>query len=183
MKPTAFFYGDPGRLPFVGHFRATRTVGDTAVSAAGRVQAGGDLLVAFSAARAIEHAIRSAPIEQPCDRHEALGLIWQSIHAIAPRSLGSGGGADLSILFAVSDADGTGISGVGLGAVWGQNATGFEPLVEGDHPLLCGPGRPETLAGVLTLDTPAYTIVGLPYDRANSRPEAVDWQQRCGVYA
>ena len=167
----------------MGHFRAIRTVGNTTVSAAGRIRSGGDLTRAFAAARLIEKAIRETPLVDGCDRHEALALIWKSIHGIDPQSLGSQGGADLTILFAVSDAEGTGISGMGLGAVWGQATTHFEPLVEGDHPLLCGPGRPEGLAGVLTLDGPADTIVGLPHDHASTIPTPTDWRQRCGVRA
>ena len=167
----------------MGHFRAIRVVGNTQVSAAGRLPSGGNLRAAFAAARVIERAICEVPIPAECDRHAALGLIWKAIGAIDEEALGPSSGSDLTVLFATSDPAGTGISGMGLGAVWGLLDGQFAPLVEGDHPLLCGPGRPESLAGVLTLDEAADTIVGLPHDHADAIPTPKDWQHRCGVHA
>ena len=181
MSPLAYLHGDPGRLPFVGHFRAARTAGNTTVSAAGRVRSRGNVVNAFQAARLIENAIESTPLEEGANRHDALAAIWESIHRIDGCDLGSDNGEDLVILFAVSDAEGTGISGMGLGGVWALTELSIEPLVQGNHPLLSGPGRPDRLAGVLTLDDQANTIVGVPYDHPNPSPARENWQKRCGV--
>ena len=166
----------------MGHFRTERRLGGTTVSAAGRIPAG-DLHRAFCAARTIERAIREAPVDAGCDRHEALGLVWKAIVAIDGEALGPMRGSDLAIVFATSDPNGTGISGMGLGAVWGGVAGQFEPLVEGSHPLLSGPGRPDGLAGVLTLDQSADTIVGVPHDHPETPIAGTDWHHRCGVHS
>ena len=181
MSPLAFLHGDPGRLPFVGHFRSIRTVGTATVAAAGRVRSRGHVTKAFQAARQIEAAIQCATITEGSDRHEALAAIWERIHQIDGCDLGSDGGEDLVILFAASDPNGTGISGMGLGGVWALDDQSMEPLVQGNHPLLSGPGRPERLSGVLTLDKATNTVIGVPFDHEAPAPSHESWAKRCGV--
>ena len=180
MSTHAFLHGDPGRLPFLGHFRAHKQFRDSTLSVAGRIRSRGDIVAAFRAARLLESAILSATVGVDSDRHETLAAVWQHIHNIDGCDLGTDNGSDLTILFAVSDEDGTGISGMGLGGVWGKEDQEFMPLVQGQHPLLSGPGRPEQLAGVLTLDAPQAIIVGVPHDHPVP-PHTKDWKQRCGV--
>ena len=180
MSPSAFLHGDPGRLPFLGHFRVQRAFQGGHLSAAGRIRSQGDVVSAFRAARRVESAIRSTAVENEHDRHHVLAAAWQQIHSIDACDLGSESGDDLVVLFVVQDAQGTGISGMGIGGVWALANDQFEPLVQGQHPLLSGPGRPEQLAGVLTLDVPHSSIVAVPFDHP-SPPTHLDWKQRCGV--
>ena len=180
MSTHAFLHGDPGRLPFLGHFRVHKQFGRSHLSAAGRIRSRGDIVFAFRAARLIESTILSASIDQESDRHQTLAALWQHIHTIDGCDLGTDKGSDLVVLFAVADDEGTGISGMGLGGVWGYSDAQFEPLVQDNHPLLSGPGRPEHLAGVLTLDMPHPVIVAVPHDH-RTPPMTKDWKQRCGV--
>jgi hypothetical protein len=181
MSMTALLHGDPGRLPFVGHFRAVRSQGNTTLAIAGRVRAHGDVSMAFRVARTIETAILSCAIPEGVDRHVILSTIWTAIQEIEGCDLGPDGGEDLVILFATKDQDGTGIAGMGLGGVWAWNNEIMLPLVQGDHPLLGSPGRPKRLPGVLTLDEPTQTIVGIAHDHAIEPPKPSTWRQRCGV--
>ena len=180
MNPSAFLHGDPGRLPFLGHFRVHRAFKGGHLSAAGRIRSGGDIVDAFRSARIVESAIRSAAVEDEEDRHQILAATWQHIHTIDGCDLGAENGDDLVVLFVVQDAQGTGISGMGIGGVWALSNDRFEPLVQGHHPLLSGPGRPEQLAGVLTLEIPHSSIVAVPHDHPHP-PTQSNWEQRCGV--
>jgi len=148
---------------------------------AGRIGLRSDATQAFRAARLIETAIRSATVAPGSDRHEAMAAVWDEIHGIDGCDLGPNNGDDLTILLAAADQDGTGISGMGLGGVWTFDDHQFEPLVQGNHPLLSGPGRPERLAGVLTLDKVAHTIVAVPHEHRTPIPAPSDWKKRCGV--
>jgi len=181
MSPNAFLHGDPGRLPFLGHFRADRAWGQGTISVAGRIHSRGDVVRAFRAARLIESAVQSTSLDAVSDRHQALAAVWQQLYTIDACDFGTDNGSDLVVLFVSSDTVGTGISGVGLGGVWALEDDVFAPLVQGDHPLLSGPGRPEQLAGVLTLDQAHGTIVGVPHDHTQP-PKSTEWQQKCGVH-
>ena len=180
MRPFAYLQGDPGRLPFLGHFRSQRSFEGGHLSVAGRLRSRGDVVRAFRAARLIESAVQSATVKNERDRHQILAATWQHIHTIDGDDLGTELGADLVILFAVQDELGIGISGMGLGGVWALSDDHFEPLVHGQHPLLTDPGRPEKLAGILTLDVPHSSIVGVPHDHPDP-PIKSDWKQKCGV--
>jgi len=181
MSPIALLHGDPGRLPFVGHFRAQRTIEGANLAASGRVHARGDVSAAFRIARAIEATIRGCPVSDGADRHDLLSAVWQAIHDIEGCDLGPDKGEDLVILFVIGDEQGTGIAGMGLGGVWAIDEQSIRPLVEGDHPLLGGPGRPDRLPGVLTLDEPASTVVCIAHDHPNQPPNTTNWRQACGV--
>jgi hypothetical protein len=181
MSLTALLHGDPGRLPFVGHFRAVRSHRDTTVATAGRIRARGDVSQAFRTARTIETAILSCSVPSGADRHGMLSAIWSALQNIDGCDLGPDGGDDLVILFAIQDDAGTGIAGMGLGGVWAWNNEAMLPLVEGEHPLLGGPGRPTDLPGVLTLDDPTQVVVGIAHDHPTDPPQATTWRQRCGV--
>ncbi len=181
MSLTALLHGDPGRLPFVGHFRAERSQGKTILTVAGRVSARGDVSMAFRVARTIEATIQDCVLPEVQDRHELLSVIWGAIHNIDGCDLGPEGGDDLVVLFAIEDEAGTGIAGMGLGGVWAWKDNDMCPLVHGDHPLLGEPGRPQGLPGVLTLDEPAQTIIGIAHDHPNTPPNPSRWRQNCGV--
>ena len=181
MPPIALLHGDPGRLPFVGYFRAQRSIGDATLSASGRVHARGDVDAAFRVARCIETKIVDCPIPQDADRHALLSAVWEAIHEIEGCDLGPDQGEDLVVLFVVSDKAGTGIAGMGLGGVWAIEDQSVQPLVEGDHPLLGDPGRPTRLPGVLTLDETADTVIGIAHDHPAHPPQASNWRQACGV--
>jgi len=96
--------------------------------------------------------------------------------------LGPKSGADLSIVFAVSDPLGIGIAGVGLAGVWAWNEDSLLPIAVGDHPLLGEPGRPERLPGVLTLDDTPTRFVATSHDHTVSEPILSDLEKRCGVH-
>ena len=181
MSLAALLHGDPGRLPFVGHFRAERFWGTTTLATAGRVRTRGDVASGFRVARTIETTIHGCALPDGADRHETLSVIWRAIQDIDRCDLGPDGGDDLVILFAVRDEHGTGIAGMGLGGVWAWKDDAMLPLVEGDHPLLGAPGRPDGLPGVLTLDAPTHTIIGIAHDHPVGPPAPATWRRDCGV--
>ena len=183
MQIRAHFHGAPGRLPFVGHFRAHQVSGDLEIATAGTIASRADVSTAFRAARELETVLRGVPVGTASNRHDLLNMAWARIAGIAACDLGPNGGQDLCVLFAASDADGIGIAGMGLGGVWALDADRLQPLVTGDHPLLGGPGRPARLPGVLTLDQPAHTIVAVSHDHPVPTLNPVGLAERCGVRA
>jgi len=182
MSLMALMHGDPGRLPFVGHFRAVRTQGKARLTTAGRVRVLGDVQLAFRIARTIETTILSCVVPEDADRHGLLSAVWDAVQRIEACDLGPDEGENLVILFAIQDEDGTGIAGMGLGGVWAWKDDAMIPLVQGEHPLLGGPGRPEALPGVLTLDEYAEVIVGIAHDHPSETPQPSTWRKRCGVH-
>lgn len=181
MEIRAQFHGAPGRLPFVGHFRFHRRQDELAIAVAGVVAGREDISAAFRAARELEMVLSGLSIREASDRHDLLNLAWARICDVNACDLGPQGGADLCTLFAATDADGMGIAGVGLGGVWAFNSTQLQPLVTGDHPLLCGPGRPDRLPGVLTLDETAHTVVAVGHDHPVPTLSPSGLDARCGV--
>ena len=182
MKIRAHFHGAPGRLPFVGHFRYQQQSGGLAIAAAGTVAARADVSTAFRAAREIEMVLSGLRVRDASNRHDLLTTAWSLMGAIDACDLGPQGGDDLSVLFAAVDADGVGIAGMGLGGVWSLDGAEIRPLVTGDHPLLGGPGRPDRLPGVLTLDDVAHTVVAVSHDHPVPTLSPVGLIERCGVH-
>ena len=173
MQVASFLLGEPGRLPFVGHFRTSVQLGDVAISAAGRVAGSANVAVAFRAARTIETALQGLGQAHigTVDRHNVLRTAWCTLADIPACDLGPEGGDDLSIIFTVKDTSGMGIAATGIGGVWSWTNENILPLVEGKHPLLGPPGRPAEPPGVLTLDSAVNTVVAVPHHRSNEAPQ------------
>jgi hypothetical protein len=181
MTLVAHLHGAPDRLPFVGHFRVARNAGPVSVAVAGKVSGRGDVQEAFRAARTVETALMSVSLEQCVNRNDALNRIWDAMVAIEGCDLGVGLGNDLVALMAAQDESGMGIAGPGLGGVWAWESSELLPLVQGQHPLLGPPGRPDRLAGVLTLDAPCASVVAVAHDHPVPTLKLQGLARRCGV--
>jgi len=182
MALAAYLHGDPGRLPFIGHFRSTWHGEGVDMAVAGSVASRADVSTAFRAARTIETSLSNLQSTVYNDRHELLHAAWEAIIQIEGCDLGPQSGADLSVLFAVSDHLGLGIAGVGLAGVWSWNDDNIQPLAVGKHPLLGVPGRPERLPGILTLDCNPTRFVATAHDHTVAAPNLADIKVRCGVH-
>ena len=185
MSVDALLLGTPGRLPFVGHLRASAEGGRAWLRAAGRVFAGGDPVAAYEPARQVAAAILG--IDTRGDRNALLWRAWEAVGALDPSVLGPEEGGDLSLLLVAGDPDGVGVAGVGLTAVWGRvpGLGALVPLVGGRHPLLAPPGRPVRTPGVLTLDPidgrDPVSVVGCPAPDAPAIAILEGLDARCGV--
>ncbi len=102
MALAAYLHGDPGRLPFVGHFRSTWHGEGVDMAIAGSVASRADVSTAFRAARTIEASLSSLEPTSYTDRHDLLHAAWEAIIQVEGCDLGPESGADLCILFAVS---------------------------------------------------------------------------------
>lgn len=181
MPVPALLLCDPGRLPFLGHARVALSTGGVTFAAAGRVGAEAGVKAAYSAARALEDALRG--VAGPGDRHAWLWRAWGALAAMDLDRLGPARGQDLCLLLVAEDAGGIGVAGVGLSALWGLRPSELVPLVEGAHPLLSGPGLPAKTPGVLTLDQPVTAVVGNPAHLPPLAPPRDQVTLRCGVRA
>jgi hypothetical protein len=181
MMLAAYLHGTPGRLPFVGHFRSARSNDALSFAVAGRVDARGDISVAFRGARTLESTLLGVKLADCADRHGLLQALWDAITAVDGFDLGREGGADLVVLLVVRDSEGTGIAGAGLGGVWDWSEGELNPVVTNEHPLLNGPGRPEQLPGVLTLDIQSDTLVAVAHDHPVPTLQRTDLARLCGV--
>ena len=181
MTLTAHLHGSPDRLPFIGHFRAVARSGTLAYSVAGSVAARSDPQVAFDAARAVESALRPDLLRESADKVAVLGRVWEAILGIDGRVLGPQRGRDFVALFAVADEHGVGIAGPGLGGVWAWEEDGLDALVQGAHPLLGPPGRPERLPGILSLDEARSRVVAVSHDHPVPNIQFSGLARRCGV--
>ncbi|MGB0638306.1 MAG: hypothetical protein ACPGTU_03165 [Myxococcota bacterium] len=183
MQVAAFLHGEPGRLPFVGHFRTSVQVDGVTLAAAGRVAGNSNVAVAFRAAREIETALQgigSARLSN-VDRHSVLRAAWNTLADIEACDLGPNGGDDLSIIITVKDDSGMGVAAVGIGGLWSWQNNTLLPLVEGQHPLLGPPGRPDEAPGVLTLDAPVHAVVATPHHRSNETPQIAGLARAVGM--
>lgn len=181
MMLAAYLHGTPDRLPFVGHFRSARSSDVLSFAAAGRVGARGDISLAFRGARTLESALLGVKLAECADRHELLHALWTALSTVDGCDLGQESGADLVVLLAVRDSEGTGIAGAGLGGVWDWSEGELNPVVTDEHPLLNGPGRPERLPGVLTLDIESDTLVAVAHDHPVPTLQRTDLTRLCGV--
>ena len=186
MQVAAYLLGDPGRMPFVGHFQVGIHTGTASLAAAGRISAEAGVVPGFRAARELESALLGITTHDVKDRNDLLRRAWTALHDVAACDFGHNGGADLTIVFAVQDARGMGIAGVGLSGVWGWSGEvgqEVQPLVTGAHPLLSGPGLPDQMPGVLTLDAPVAKVVAIPAHLQPVLPGSDTLARRCGVRA
>jgi len=186
MQVAAYLLGDPGRMPFVGHFQVGIHTSQGSLAAAGRVANESGVVPGFRAAREVESALLGMTTHDVRDRNDLLRRAWIALSDLAACDLGPGAGANFSILIAAQDARGMGIAGVGLSGVWGWSgsvADEVAPLVQGAHPLLVGPGLPDETPGVLTLDAPVSRVVAVPSHLQPVLPGAETLARRCGVHA
>ena len=181
MTLVAHLHGAPDRLPFVGHFRAAASAESVAFAVAGRVADRGDVLTAFRAARAVEAGLAGVRLTDVRDRVDLLERVWSAICGLDGCDLGEGRGSDMVSLIAVRDSTAMGIAGPGLGGVWAWDEAGLSPLVEGDHPLLGSPGRPDRLPGMLTLDSPCSSVVAVAHDHPVPTLKLKGLARNCGV--
>ena len=179
---SSLLLGDPGALPFLGHMRAQIEMPNARLWAAGRIFSGGEVVEAYEASRNLIEIIEglSIDLEAGATRHDLLRMVWEALGELSGDQLGRAQGADLQLLLAAEDAQGVGIAAVGLGMVYGRIDGELQPLVSADHPLLCPPGLPTRLPGVLTLDRPVDQILGLPDHLPATLPEDLDLSQDCG---
>ncbi len=185
MPLQALLLGDPVRLPFCGQLRLSITRGPAGLALAARVGAGEGPVPAWSAARNLESALRRGLAEASGDRHALLHALWAALGAVPTDGLGDAAGTDLTLLALAWDADGVGVSGVGLAAVWAWRPTALQPLVSPGHPLLAPPGLPDTVPGVLTLDpgVDPLALVGAPSHLPTDAPPLQELPRRCGIRA
>lgn len=166
--------GDPGEDPFVGHLRFSCADTNAWVSVAGRVAADSGAIAAFVPARRLEVTLRTAliPLLSQDDRYLLLHRVWDTLDAMAPVSLGSAGGAALSLVVVAGDTTGVGVSGTGLSMVWGRFGGRWRPLVRPDHPMLGASGRPEESPGVLGLSFAPEIFLATPNHLPPRLPES-----------
>ena len=174
--------GDPGALPFLGHLRTRLEVSGAKLWAAGRVFSGGDVVEAYEASRNLTRVIEEsgARLETNASRHDLLRCTWEALAELDADQMGRDAGRDVQLLLTAEDTDGVGVAGVGLSMVYGLIDQRFQPLVSGDHPLLCGPGLPGALPGVLTLDRPVQQVLGIPNHLSTVLSEDLDLARDCG---
>ena len=185
MQVVALLLGDPGRLPFVGHFQVGIHTGAGSLAVAGRVAAEAGVVPGFKAAREIESALLGLRTQGVQDRNDLIRRAWTALHDVAACDMGPASGTDLTILLAAQDDRGMGIAGVGLSGVWGWSGVVGEeikPLVQGAHPLLGEPGLPKEVPGVLTLDAPVARVVAVPAHLQPVLPNSDTLARRCGVH-
>ncbi len=185
MQVEALLLGDPGRMPFVGHFQLAFHTERASLAVAGRVAAESGVVPGFRAAREVEDALLGMTTNDVKDRNDLLRRTWTVLADIASCDLGPKGGADLTLLLAACDVRGMGIAGVGLSGVWGWSGDVADevcPLVEGAHPLLGGTGLPKVIPGVLTLDSPVRRVVAVPSHLQPILPATDTLARRCGVH-
>lgn len=182
MHCNALLMGDPGRWPFVGHLRVRHGAAGSGMALAARLS-DEDRSAAYLVARRVELGVRRRllGLPVPADRHGWLRCLWDSLLDLGAEDWSEAQRASLQLLVVAWDSQGQGVSGLGLSGVWAAAEGALVPLVDPGHPLLGGPGLPESVPGVLTLDLSTDRVVACP---SHLRPapialDAVD--QRCGV--
>ena len=149
---TALLLGEPGRLPFLGHFRFRCERGTVRLSGAGRVAARADAESAFAAARAIEQALARS---EGADRRAILRDAFSRMQAG-------------ELILVAQDATGTDAAARGIEAWWGMTTSGATvPL----------PPPTETPTAV-----DAAIVVGAPAGLVLAAPTLTDVAARCGVH-
>jgi hypothetical protein len=179
--------GDPGRWPFVGHLRLAHIGDGAALALAARLGGDGqksdERETLYDDARALDqhlrHALAGAPHQG--DRHGLLRAAWDALFNAPDGAFGPHGPESLRLVVVGGDGRGVGVSGLGLGRVWGQTEDGLVALAEAGHPLLGDPGLPPTAPGVLTLEMAVTRVIVCPsHLRLDPiAPEQID--AACGV--
>jgi hypothetical protein len=164
----AYLLGSVGRRPFAGHFRGKAQSGAVRMVWAGRVGSGQPPEQAWAAAEAVRGALEGWPGGH--NRTDALQQAWLCLHRMEGQNL-----QDLSVLFLAVDAEGTVLSGCGLGMVYERVGTGIRAALAADHALLSEPGLPE--APALWFPTGAGPWYGLVH---GSPPPGNDFERQVG---
>ncbi|HCH64295.1 MAG: hypothetical protein CL927_16010 [Deltaproteobacteria bacterium] len=183
--PQVYALGDPGALPFLGHFRAQVSGPRSQVRVAGRWGMAGDAVEACAAAARMEHRVRSlvASVERPDDRVVLLVGLWAAI-AEEAAALAASLTADLAVVCVAADARGVSVTGVGLAGCWFESDR--QPpqlLVPFGHPLMSPLGVPRQRPGAMTLNaTPdaIYAELRNPLTIPRGLPDT-DLREACGV--
>lgn len=175
---TPLLVGREGDWPFAGHFRGR--LGPVAFAGCVAATAGPE--AAWRAGRAVEAALRAGGPPQ-ADRRRALSILWARLDGVDRDALGPERGADLALLLLATDAEGTAVSGAGLGGLWALWGERAEAWVTPPHPLLGSPGLPARRPGVLTVaQAPPFLVASehlRPVDLAGVRRAAVE--AACGA--
>ena len=183
--PLIFALGDPGPLPFLGHFR-TEVAGPGALfRVAGRWAGAADAVEACAAAALVEQRVRTLArsVSRPDDRVGFLLAFWDAI-VEESASLAAALTADLALLCMAADAGGVSVTGVGLAGCWFE--AGSQPpqlLVPFGHPLLGPLGVPRERPGAMTLNAVPdvlYAELRSPLTAPRGLPES-DLRAACGA--
>jgi hypothetical protein len=150
---TALLLGEPGRLPFLGHFRFRCERGAVRLSGAGRVASRADAESAFVAARAIEQVLSRA---EGTDRR----AILQDALSRMPAG---------ELILVAQDASGVDAAARGIEAWWGMSTSGATIAL-----------APPTETPV---SVDAAIVVGAPAGLVLAAPTVDDVAARCGVHA
>ena len=179
---TALLLGEPGRLPFLGHFRFCFDSGKVRFAGAGRVAARDDAEAAFEAARRIEHVLCSV---EATSRGAGLHEMWSRLMRLPGAALGSKQGADLTVVLVAEDSGGIEATAHGVGALWGIEAGQDEgvSLVHEGHPLLGEPGLAQEMCGTLSIDPRIEALVAAPFGLVMGPPTRATIGVLCGVHA
>ena len=92
MQLAANLLGDPGRMPFVGHFRVRVLTEQASLAVAGRVAGEAGVVPGFRAAREIEGALLGMQTSAVVDRNDLLLRAWTSAARTVLRPAGHHGG-------------------------------------------------------------------------------------------
>lgn len=180
MLPRPVLYGDPGRVPFLGHLGVVRRGGAAAWGAAGRLREPVEVLPAFHLARAVELALARAweALDPASDRFDGLRAAWEALQVFH----GSSGtlAGQLELLLVGVDEAGRAVAGTGLARVWELDEAGPRPLTEPSHPLARDADWIAEIPGVLQLPVGPLGLVGVSRAHAEASPEDPDWTRRCG---
>jgi hypothetical protein len=164
---TALLLGEPGRLPFLGHFRFRGERGDVRLSAAGRLAARSDAERAFAAARGIEQVLARA------EGHDRRAILRDAWGRIAELGASTQAGNDLAIVLVAEDASGVDAAAAGIGAWWGMTTSGATVEL----------ALPSAMPSSLAIESATMAVVGAPAGLVLAAPTRDDVAARCGVHA
>ncbi len=170
--------GREGRFPFQGYFRVAIEGSHAGVCIAGALGGQDTLKAAHQRARVVEVLLSTVADREHrgLDRHGLLRRVWTLLSERADDALR----AELTAVLVAVDEDGTGVAGVGLGGVWAVQDGALRRLVPRSHPLLGGPGLPDEVPGVLTLERRPVQVVASAWGQDPLLPPVADVQDRCG---
>lgn len=180
MLPRPALYGEPGRVPFLGHLRVVREGNAASWGAAGRLREPVEVLPAYHLARAVEGALALAweALPADADRFDGLRAAWGALRELHARSGGLAGRLELLLLGV--DGEGRAVAGTGLARVWELDEAGARVLTGADHPLAAEADWLTELPGVLQLPRGSGALLGVREAHSEAGPGDADWTRRCG---
>jgi hypothetical protein len=161
-RRTALLLGEPGRLPFLGHFRFHRESGAIRLSGAGRVAPRAGAETAFAAARAIEHALVGAT---GADRGAMLHDAWA-------RLADARAAHDFAVVLVAEDEGGVDAAATGIGAWWGMTSGGATADL----------ALPTEMRQTIAIHPATMLVVGAPTGLVLAAPTRDDVATRCGLH-